>query len=185
MRVLVPLLPSDTLRPLLHIAIVILPSTTDLYPANRASNVNVISYAICEQLAGNPQKCLETLEGRWDQIIADVPNPVERSELILYRLHVSERQGDLKKMLELLDESEDKIKDKLSDEDKETLEEVVKTTTEWIDENASADKDEFDEKQKEVEKTVNPIMSKLYAAGGAGGGDGGGDDEEMPDHDEL
>merc|ERR1719301_365736 len=50
---------------------------------------------------------------------------------------------------------EDKIKDKLSDEDKETLEEVVKTTTEWIDENASADKDEFDEKQKEVEKTVN------------------------------
>merc|ERR1711968_3289 len=80
---------------------------------------------------------------------------------------------------------EDKIKDKLSDEDKETLEEVVKTTTEWIDENASTDKDEFDEKQKEVEKTVNPIMSKLYAAGGAGGGDGGGDDEEMPDHDEL
>jgi len=79
---------------------------------------------------------------------------------------------------------EDKIKDKLSDEDKETLEEVVKTTTEWIDENSQADKDEFDEKQKEVEKTVNPIMSKLYAAGGEGGG-GGGDDEEMPDHDEL
>jgi len=79
---------------------------------------------------------------------------------------------------------EDKIKDKLSDDDKETLEEVVKTTTEWIDENSQADKDEFDEKQKEVEKTVNPIMSKLYAAGGEGGG-GGGDDEEMPDHDEL
>merc|ERR1711968_411219 len=42
---------------------------------------------------------------------------------------------------------EDKIKDKLSDEDKETLEEVVKTTTEWIDENASADKDEFDDEE--------------------------------------
>jgi len=81
----------------------------------------------------------------------------------------------------------DKIKDKLTDEDKETLEEIVKTTTEWIDENSSADKDEFDEKQKEVEKTVNPIMSKLYAAGGAGGAGGGGGeaDEEMPDHDEL
>jgi len=78
----------------------------------------------------------------------------------------------------------DKIKDKLTDEDKETLEEVVKTTTEWIDENSQSDKEEFDEKQKEVEKTVNPIMSNLYAAGGEGGG-GGGDDEEMPDHDEL
>merc|ERR1711865_1013671 len=60
---------------------------------------------------------------------------------------------------------EDKIKDKLTDEDKETLEEVVKTTTEWIDENSQSDKEEFDE--------------KLYAAGGEGGG-GGGDDEEMP-----
>jgi len=80
---------------------------------------------------------------------------------------------------------EDKIKDKLSDEDKETLEEVVKTTTEWIDENSSAEKEEFDDKQKEVEKTVNPIMSKLYAAGGSGAEGGGGDDEEMPDHDEL
>jgi len=78
---------------------------------------------------------------------------------------------------------EDKIKDKLSDEDKETLEEIVKTTTEWIDENSSAEKEEFDDKQKEVEKTVNPIMSKLYAAGA--GGDAGGEDEEMPDHDEL
>ena len=48
-------------------------------------------------------------------------------------------------------------------------------------------KEEFDEKQKEVEKTVNPIMSKLYAAGGGGGAGGGGssEDEEMPDHDEL
>eukprot|EP00960_Hanusia_phi_P033242 750362-Hanusia_phi.AAC.1 len=82
---------------------------------------------------------------------------------------------------------EDKIKGKLSDEDKETLEEVVKTTTEWIDENTSAEKDDFDEKQKEVEKVVNPIMSKLYAAGGAGGAGGGSseEEEEMPDHDEL
>jgi len=78
---------------------------------------------------------------------------------------------------------EDKIKDKLSDEDKETLEEVVKTTTEWIDENSNSEKDDFEEKQKEVEKVVNPIMSKLYAAGGEGGA--GGEDEEMPDHDEL
>jgi len=81
---------------------------------------------------------------------------------------------------------EDKIKDKLTDDDKETLESLVKETTEWIDENQNADKDEFDEKQKEVEKTVNPIMSKLYAGGeGGAGGAGGDDDEEMPDHDEL
>ena len=59
----------------------------------------------------------------------------------------------------------------------------MKTTTEWIDENSNSEKDDFEEKQKEVEKVVNPIMSKLYAAGGEGGA--GGEDEEMPDHDEL
>jgi len=81
---------------------------------------------------------------------------------------------------------EDKIKDKLTDDDKETLENLVKETTEWIDENQNSDKDEFEEKQKEIEKTVNPIMSKLYAAGGSDSGAGGADeDEEMPDHDEL
>ncbi|KAJ1472371.1 molecular chaperones GRP78/BiP/KAR2, HSP70 superfamily [Baffinella frigidus] len=79
---------------------------------------------------------------------------------------------------------EEKVKDKLSDEDKEALEEVVKTTTEWIDENSNSEKDDFEEKQKEVEKVVNPIMSKLYAAGGESGG-GGSEEEEMPDHDEL
>ena len=80
---------------------------------------------------------------------------------------------------------EDKIKDKLTDEDKETLESIVKETTEWIDENQNSDKEEFEEKQKEVEKTVNPIMSKLYAGGAGGEGGGSDEDEEMPDHDEL
>merc|ERR1711966_380803 len=77
------------------------------------------------------------------------------------------------------------IKDKLTDDDKETLENLVKETTEWIDENQNSDKEEFEEKQKEVEKTVNPIMSKLYAGGAGGEGGGSDEDEEMPDHDEL
>jgi heat shock protein 5 len=80
---------------------------------------------------------------------------------------------------------EDKIKDKLTDEDKETLESLVKETTEWIDENQNSDSEEFAEKQKEVEKTVNPIMSKLYAGGAGGEGGSSDEEEEMPDHDEL
>merc|ERR1711998_368783 len=79
---------------------------------------------------------------------------------------------------------ESKIEGKLTDEDKETLEDTVKSTSEWIDENPSAEAEEYNDKQKEVEKVVNPIMSKLYAAGGGAGG-GEAEDEEMPDHDEL
>merc|ERR1712086_343097 len=40
-----------------------------------------------------------------------------------------------------------------------------------------AEKEDYEEKQKEVEAIVNPIMSKVYQAGGEGGGAGGGYDD--------
>ena len=44
----------------------------------------------------------------------------------------------------------------------------------WIDANQTAEKDEFEDKKKEVEGVCGPIIQKLY---GASGGEGGG----MPD----
>jgi heat shock protein 5 len=86
---------------------------------------------------------------------------------------------------------EEKLGSKISDEDKETIEEAVKAAIDWLDENKSATKDEYAEKQKELEAVCNPIVSKLYqasggGAGGAGaGGEGFGEDEDLPDHDDL
>jgi len=84
----------------------------------------------------------------------------------------------------------EKFGDKISEEDKETIEAAIKETTEWLDEHPDADKDEYAEKQKELEAVANPIMTKLYQehGGGAGGGGGGGEggaEEDIPDHDEL
>jgi heat shock protein 5 len=77
----------------------------------------------------------------------------------------------------------EKLGDKISEDDKATIEEAVKDAIEWLDQNSLAEKDEFDDKYKEVEKVVQPIFSKLY--GGAHAHHAGGADEEMPDHDEL
>jgi len=84
----------------------------------------------------------------------------------------------------------EKLGDKISEEDKETIEAAIKETTEWLDEHPDADKDEYAEKQKELEAIANPIMTKLYQqyGGPSAGGDaegGFGADEEVPDHDEL
>merc|ERR1712157_394957 len=94
-----------------------------------------------------------------------------------------------------LNDEEKGIADKISEEDKETLEEAVKETLDWLDENDDAEVEEFEKKQKELEGIANPIMSKLYQQGGGGGGGGGGDDDEdveddfdfddEDDHDEL
>lgn len=51
-----------------------------------------------------------------------------------------------------------------------------------MDENLDADKDEYEDKLKEVTDKVEPIISKLYQADGMGGDD---DYEDMGDHDEL
>merc|ERR1719240_2232100 len=56
--------------------------------------------------------------------------------------------------------NDEKMKDKLEAEDKETIEKAVTETTEWLDANQSAEKDEYDAKQKELEGICNPIMMK-------------------------
>merc|ERR1711920_819455 len=77
-----------------------------------------------------------------------------------------------------LNDEEKGVADKISEEDKEKLEEAVKETLDWLDENDDADVEEFEEKQKELEGIANPIMSKIYKNGGGGGGGGDGEDDE-------
>jgi heat shock protein 5 len=85
-------------------------------------------------------------------------------------------------------EDEEKVKDKLSEEDKETVSEGIKSVTEWLEENPDADKEDYEEKKKELEKVVSPIMSRLYQGAGGSSDDGEGDsgsDDLGDDHDEL
>jgi len=79
---------------------------------------------------------------------------------------------------------EEKLGGKISADDRSTIEDLVKETIEWLDSNQSADKDEYDEQYKALEKVVQPIFSKLYGQGG--GPQGGADfDEDLDSHDEL
>jgi hypothetical protein len=87
-------------------------------------------------------------------------------------------------------EDKDKLKDKLSEEDKKTVGDAVKEGLDWLDSNGESDKDDLEAKQKEIEGICNPIISKVYQASGQGGASGNPEDstkedEDMPNHDEL
>eukprot|EP00731_Ephydatia_muelleri_P019928 Em0012g753a len=69
---------------------------------------------------------------------------------------------------------EDSIKDKVSEEDRKTVLDKCKEVTSWLDKNQTAEKHEFEEKQKELEKVCTPIITKLYQAGGMPSGAAGG-----------
>lgn len=67
---------------------------------------------------------------------------------------------------------EEKLAEKLSEEDKKTIQDKVGDALKWLDANQLAEKEEFEHKQKEIEGVCNPIITKLYqSAGGAPGGD--------------
>merc|ERR1719225_2348886 len=70
---------------------------------------------------------------------------------------------------------DEKLKDKISEDDRKTINDKCDETIKWLDANQTAEMDEFADKQKEIEGVCNPIITKLYqAAGGAPGGMPGG-----------
>jgi len=70
---------------------------------------------------------------------------------------------------------DEKLAEKLGDEDKKKISDKVAETLVWLEANQTAEKEEYEHHQKEVEAVCNPIITKLYAsAGGAGGAPPGG-----------
>ncbi|CAM6096278.1 unnamed protein product [Calypogeia fissa] len=76
----------------------------------------------------------------------------------------------------------DKLADKIDESDKEKIDSILKETLEWLDDNQTAEKEDFDEKLKEVEAVCNPIITEVYQKSG---GAGPSSDEDEEDHDEL
>ena len=76
----------------------------------------------------------------------------------------------------------EEVKDKIPEEDKTALLDAINDATTWLDANQSAEKEEFEEKQKALEGIAMPILQKMAGGGGMGGmPDMGGMGGGMPD----
>nr|AAW63769.1 PPAT5 [Hyaloperonospora parasitica] len=81
---------------------------------------------------------------------------------------------------------EGKLDDKIEEDDKDTVLTAVQDAMDWLEDNQEVDKEDYEAKQKEVEKVVNPIMSKVYESGAAQEDTyETGEDDEDDEHDEL
>uniref|UniRef100_A0A914KHZ5 Heat shock protein 70 n=1 Tax=Meloidogyne incognita TaxID=6306 RepID=A0A914KHZ5_MELIC len=63
-------------------------------------------------------------------------------------------------------DDKEKLGGKLSDDDKKTIETSVDQVISWLDANREATVEELEERKKDFEAKVQPIITKLYAAGG-------------------
>ena len=57
---------------------------------------------------------------------------------------------------------DEKVKDKITDEDKNTVNNLVKEVQEWLDIDTHSTQD-YKEKKSELEKSCVPILSKIYS----------------------
>jgi len=62
---------------------------------------------------------------------------------------------------------DEKTSSKLDPADKKTIESAIDKAIEWLDQNQTAEAEEFDDKLKEVEGICAPIIAKMYQGGGA------------------
>jgi len=67
--------------------------------------------------------------------------------------------------------SSPEVEGKIPEDDKKKLEDAIEESISWLDSNPSAEKEEFEEKQKALEAIAMPILQSM--AGGAGGAPGG------------
>jgi L1 cell adhesion molecule like protein len=57
---------------------------------------------------------------------------------------------------------DEKLKDKVSEDDKKVIIDETKKAQDWLDDNYSAGVDEFNEKKDELQKVCMPLMGKIY-----------------------
>jgi len=91
--------------------------------------------------------------------------------------------------------NDEQLAGKLSAGDKTKVSEAVSATTKWLDSNQTAEKEEFEEKQKALEAIVLPILQHLSSSGGGapsgmpagapGAAAGGAESEEGPKIEEI
>ena len=69
--------------------------------------------------------------------------------------------------------NDEKLADKLSAEDKNRVLELVQGATQWLDTNQHAEREEYEEKQQELERVIAPIFQSAGASAGTSGGGAG------------
>jgi len=57
---------------------------------------------------------------------------------------------------------DEKMKEKISQDERTKLEEKIKELQSWVDMNPHAEESEYSKRQKELEDMFNPIMTRVY-----------------------
>ena len=120
-----------------------------------------------------------------EQMIADAEKFADEDKKLKERVEARNELESYAYSLKNQINDQEKLGAKISDEDKEKIEEAVNEKISWLEENQEAEGEEFRAQKKELEDVVQPIIAKLYQQGGGPPPPGGEGGEEDFDKDEL
>jgi heat shock protein 5 len=119
-----------------------------------------------------------------DQMIADSEKYAEEDKAIKEKIDAKNSlENYIYQMKNSVDDKE-KLAEKLTDEDKSTIRDALTDASDWLNANSDAEKDDFEDKLKELQTTCDPIISKVYQGQG-GQGQAEGDEEGEEEFDDL
>ena len=120
-----------------------------------------------------------------DQMIADSEKYAEEDKAIKEKIDAKNSlENYIYQMKNSVDDKE-KLAEKLTDEDKSTIRDSLTDASDWLNANSDAEKDDFEDKLKELQTTCDPIISKVYQGQGGQGQEGEGDEEGEEEFDDL
>jgi len=119
-----------------------------------------------------------------DQMIADSEKYAEEDKAIKEKIDAKNSlENYIYQMKNSVDDKE-KLAEKLTDEDKSTIRDALTDASDWLNANSDAEKDDFEDKLKELQTTCDPIISKVYQQSG-GQGQADGEEEGEEEFDDL
>ncbi|RYP16915.1 hypothetical protein DL765_004839 [Monosporascus sp. GIB2] len=116
-----------------------------------------------------------------DRMVAEAEKYAEEDKATRERIEARNALENYAFSLKNQVNDEEGLGGKIDDEEKETILDAVKETTDWLEENAAdATAEDFEEQKEKLSNVAYPITSKMYQGAG-----GAADDDEPINHDEL
>jgi heat shock protein 5 len=97
-----------------------------------------------------------------EQMIADSEKYAEEDKLVKEKIDAKNSFENYIYQMQRSIEDKDKLAEKLEEDDKSTIKDALTDAQDWLNANSDAEKDDFEDKLKELQATCDPIISKVY-----------------------
>lgn len=148
---------------------------------------SILSVSAVDKGSGRSEKIVITNDkGRlskeeMDRMVEEAAKFEEQDKAVKDRIDAKNSLDNYLYSMKNTVEDKEKLADKLSEENKQTITDTVKEHQDWLNSNGDAEKAELEEHLKAAQAICDPIVAEHYKSTGAGSHEGASEETEDPD----